>query len=870
MATVYHCGSPRRRIAVRDSPLLSGGTWLNGIDYLEVFEPTSDQEAHLPRHRVLLIHTLKDLPDGEIDADWITITGGVRVQEVEPLVAVRAFDMPAAVSGLSPMAADIIAAMVPAPGPDELDAGDNRLDARKRLVVVLCSVAGDFSPYTLTLAPPAGATSTQTWDPRQRTVEFLFRVDCPNAFDCAEPPCVPEEIPGAPVLDYLSRDYASYRRLMLDRMSQIIPEWTERSPADLGVTLVEILAYAADRLSYYQDAVSTEAYLGTARRRVSLRRHARLLDYEISEGINARTWVSLQIKQDLIGSDADPILPAGSPVLSRVVSGKPVLTEEQFASLVELKRPTVFETVHDLVSIHAKQCEMHFYTWEDEDCCLPKGATEATLWGSREDLGLTVGDVIVLLEARSPETGAAADADPLMRHAVRLVEVSETQVDPLTGYELVEVRWDRDDALPFALCLHRLFDPDAPANKDDWPDHWPADKHFPPVSVAWGNIVLADHGRTITGEHLEPPVVPVTGRYRPRLKRSDVTFAALYDHSVSVNQPATAAMQTSVRKALPCVGLSTDGLLWRPWRDLLASGPSNRDFVVEVARSGRANLRFGDDINGQRPAPGTSFELDYRVGNGVSGNIGAGGLAHVVSKDIAGKLLATTAAQVTNPLPAVGGQDPETHEQLRRDAPQAFRIQERAVTAEDYAEVLGRHPRVQQAVATFRWTGSWTTVFVAIDPLGEDTLSEKLRVELLRWLDRYRMAGRDLRIQGPHYVPLRIEMGICVAAGHLRSAVRQRLLGWFTSGLRSDGSQGYFHPDRLSFGQPVFTSALIAEAMKVPGVHSVVSLVVERFDGELSAKEGVLKMAPLEIPRLDNDPNRQENGLLRFEMEGGL
>ena len=43
--------------------------------------------------------------------------------------------------------------------------------------------------------------------------------------------------------------------------------------------LVEALAYTADQLSYQQDAVATEAYLGTARRRVSIRRHARLMDY---------------------------------------------------------------------------------------------------------------------------------------------------------------------------------------------------------------------------------------------------------------------------------------------------------------------------------------------------------------------------------------------------------------------------------------------------------------------------------------------------------------------------------------------------------------------------------------------------------------
>ena len=58
--------------------------------------------------------------------------------------------------------------------------------------------------------------------------------------------------------------------------------------------LVEALAYSADQLSYQQDAVATEAYLRTARKRISVRRHARLMDYFISEGCNARTWVHLR------------------------------------------------------------------------------------------------------------------------------------------------------------------------------------------------------------------------------------------------------------------------------------------------------------------------------------------------------------------------------------------------------------------------------------------------------------------------------------------------------------------------------------------------------------------------------------------------
>src|SRR5208283_2290248 len=99
---------------------------------------------------------------------------------------------------------------------------------------------------------------------------------------------------------YLAKDYASFRSLLLDRMSTILPAWTERNPADLGIVLVELLAYVGDYLSYQQDAVGTEAYLATARRRTSVRRHVKLVDYPMLDGRNARAWIHFEVNADFV------------------------------------------------------------------------------------------------------------------------------------------------------------------------------------------------------------------------------------------------------------------------------------------------------------------------------------------------------------------------------------------------------------------------------------------------------------------------------------------------------------------------------------------------------------------------------------------
>src|SRR3954449_6546016 len=127
-----------------------------------------------------------------------------------------------------------------------------------------------------------------------------------------------------PLIDYMAKDYESFRQLMLDRLSATLPGWQERHASDLGITLVETLAYVADYLSYYQDAVATEAYLGTARQRISVRRHAKLIDYQVHEGCNARAWIYIETDSDGAMDGASFI----SPTKNRVAWNKGVLGED--------------------------------------------------------------------------------------------------------------------------------------------------------------------------------------------------------------------------------------------------------------------------------------------------------------------------------------------------------------------------------------------------------------------------------------------------------------------------------------------------------------------------------------------------------------
>lgn len=841
----------------------------NAIEWLEVRDRLEPDTSL--RQRTLFVRLLR--AGAALSAANVAIEGGARVPAVPVEWAAMADALPA---GVDP----------------SLVAG---IDEPARTLVVRTTMPGDFSAYRLALRAGAGSDQAPAgFDPPLSAIAFSFKVECPADQDCdAATVCPPQPVEG-PRIDTLAKDYPGFRRLLLDRLALLAPGWQERSAADVGVTLVELLAYAADNLSYRQDAIATEAYLSTARRRVSVRRHARLVDYALHEGCNARAWVCLRVT-------AEHLLPARTMLLTRAAAARPpqdaAWNDDSASDATARFAPdgpalvdalaggaTVFETARDqrlLPGLH----RLLFHAWGDAACCLPRGATRATL---RDAQPLAAGDVLVFEEVLSPTRLTAADADRGKRWAVRLTRVrpgtdpsgrlfDEPPVDE--ALPVTEIEWHVEDALPFALCLSV---PERPGL---------------PISVARGNVVLADHGRSVVGEPLgtvppsrldwaptaaagceRPAIEPIPPRFRPRIEQAPVTrgfdLARDLDRGAAAEpddawRSARALVARDPHEALPRVARlqGREGTLltdWRMARDLLASAGTDRHAVLEPEDDGGARLRFGDGIHGERPDAGTRFEIDYRVGSGVVGNVGADAIVHVVSAH-------DVFAWVRNPLPAAGGIDPEDVEAARRDAPQAFRTQERAVTPDDYAAAAQRLRGVQRAAATMRWTGSWHTVFVTADREGGAPVDARFERRLRAHLERFRMAGYDLEVDAPRDVALDVELHVCALPGHFRAHVLRAVAQVLSNGTLPDGRTGLFHPDRFSFGQPVHLSPIVAAAHGVEGVEAV---WVKRFQRMVSPdpaslRSGVIPIGRLEIARLDNDPNFRERGRLVLTAGGG-
>jgi hypothetical protein len=855
----FICGTAGRRSRI----LLAApdNTFYNGIDYLEVIDHAAP--PGYPPQLTLVIKLFQPVPvTPVIGAEQIQITGGVRY----PTIGIQSVE---ALTSMS-LSADAHA---------YFDPRYPTLADQQRVLVVTTTSFGDFSEYTLTLVTSSSdASPLPGFDQILSSVDFSFKVECPSDFDCKPVDNCPPAIVPAPTIDYQAKDYSSFRRVILDRLSALSPSWIERNPADAGMVIAELLAYAGDQLSYFQDAVATEAYLGTARRRLSIRRHARLLDYYMHEGTNARAFVCFEIDSDV--GPGGVLLPqfngdGSSTIVMTKTSTQSVLPASQTAllALLATQTPTIFETMHDAL-LYPAHNEINFYTWDDEACCLPKGATTATLADTDGIAGprllLMPGDVLVFEEVLGHTVGVAPD--PTRRQAVRLTSVTPSAtrsidapgsprtpgalvLDPLTGLAIVQIEWHVDDALTVPLCVT-------------------VPTQGLPVAVARGNAVLVDHGRTIGPEALSPATIATPKRYRPVLQKPEMTHAvpmlptptSLLAEPTSPAISVAATLAQDPHAAVPAVALAVGTDKWTAVQDLLGSDRFKAEFVVEMDEGGYAELRFGDGVLGRNPVE--DLQATYRIGRGRGGNVGAETLVQVMTP-------VTGIVSLSNPIAAAGGIDPEPIDDVKQYAPQAFRVQERAVTEADYAACALRHPEVSRAVATRRWTGSWYTVFLTVERKYGKPVDQAFRDEIAAFIEQFRLAGEDLEIEPPVYVPLTVTLVVCCDDGYFREDVEQALIQAFSTGLTVNNTPAFFSPGQFAFGEPVYLSQVVAAAMAVPGVDWVNPLdpaFVFRRQYDVQTDEitlGYIAMGRLEIAQCETSPNEPEDGQISFILTGG-
>jgi hypothetical protein len=177
---------------------------------------------------------------------------------------------------------------------------------------------------------------------------------------------------------------------------------------------------------------------------------------------------------------------------------------------------------------------------------------------------------------------------------------------------------------------------------------------------------------------------------------------------------------------------------------------------------------------------------------------------------------------------------------------------------------------VEQAVGTIRWTGSWYTAFVSVEPV--DPWTKALKRTIKTTLNQLRMMGTDLVVEQAKMVGLNIGLTICVGPGYFQGDVYAALWQLLVTGNSCTGTLGLLSAGNFQFGATVYASPIIAAAQSITGVVSVQLTTFARQDAPPlpgTPPPTQLTMGPLEIPCCDNDPNNLDHGLLTLILDGG-
>ena len=870
--------------------------------------------------------------------------------------------------------------------------------ADDNILVLKISPIGDYSTYTLRI-------NHENMDPIFSEINFKFRPGCFNL-------CAPEWDPAPepkkdPVIDYLAKDYDSFRHTLISAMMERVPGWAPTSEADLDQVLLELFSAAADELSDYQDRVMNEAYFVTARKRVSLARHARLMDYHIHQGNQANTWLALKMAEHEVfvlpggfhvwaGNEAEDsssvvfITYEQQPLFFLNINFQDNLNAEDFTEdirnvfeengiflssniNISVKEPPGSEWVITDVDnrqtyyirnaeeklnvfaphLHHLLNELRLYTWNNSIPALSAGSTHADLKvndGSEasavklrnlfQSPGITH---ILIQEQLNPLTGKRTGCDPARRHLLKLLpddRAAEEMLDPLAEEWFVRVRWEENDKLKNDYCF--TINCEEGIVED--------------VSMFCGNLVEAYHGRKVIAVFKDPEVeftyvftwenIPGNDSVRlvDFLKRTygvdwikeaqinkidagktiSIT-AGINNLSLSLNNENTevtlkidgnrsdkfivktengelniysltypdelhyerserwgticrlprgplAYKYTSQGGELPPestleVEVETSEVWKKKWNEvinLIHSDEDDEHFMVETDEDGKSLIRFGNGINGGKLPDNSVVHCSYQVGKGPEGNVGAEKLKNFNRSDY------PQIEECWNPFNISAGTAPEPVDEIIRRVPEAYRFRQlRAVTLGDYIDRAEELSEVSKASARYAWTGSWKTVRITIDPAGTAEMDDELRKKIASHLDAVRLIGEDLEIRPPRFVPLEINVTLCIHSDYWLEDIKSILEQEFSEGFTPDGKQAFFHPDLWTFGQVIRKSQIIGRVQSIEGVDHVVSVTIKRWNDMISGTGEIIKVGPDEVIQVRNDPDHREKGYIFFDPRGG-
>lgn len=249
--------------------------------------------------------------------------------------------------------------------------------------------------------------------------------------------------------------------------------------------------------------------------------------------------------------------------------------------------------------------------------------------------------------------------------------------------------------------------------------------------------------------------------------------------------------------------------------------------------------RVGDFINntalGLIPKSKQTMFISYRVGGGANTNIGPNTLTIISQKEVVlnGNNATTNqkviqSLSVNNPIPALGGKDEPSIEELRNLTRYNFSSQERCVTIEDYKTRIALMPGefgipFRNNVIEYQNKIKIFTLTLDSDGKLNTQLTTTLKSNIATYLSDYRMLNDYIEVDNGQVYDLGFEVDLFVDKQFSQSEVIGQVLTTI---------EGYFDINRWGMGDNIYIAQLIEQINNVAGVLNIVDLRVYNKVGQ--------------------------------------
>ena len=320
-----------------------------------------------------------------------------------------------------------------------------------------------------------------------------------------------------------------------------------------------------------------------------------------------------------------------------------------------------------------------------------------------------------------------------------------------------------------------------------------------------GNVVTASHGETVNTE--------VLGSGDASQEFQNFTLQ---------KQPLTYVPGPGPDGVVSSLSVRVNGLLWQEVPGLYEQPADAQVYSTSTADDGRRMVQFGDgQIGGATLPTGTAnVTASYRVGSGLAGRVGANALTTLLDR-------LQGLSSVTNPLGAEGGAAPETTETVRSSAPRTVRTFGRAVSLQDFEDLITASGEVAKADAIWVWEGLAPAVYLTVAGQAGGVFSDL--ASLAATLDSARDTNHRLMMGNYQSVPIQISAKILTLPQYVQDDVLKGARAALLDALAFDN---------LNLGQSIHLSFVYTVLQDVPGVQAadIVLFGFRKPDGMTAAQ----------------------------------